>query len=256
MKRKILITFALLLALTAFVFFQSRSNPGLSAQSAIPSSSTNRPANAGECLDHVDSKPSETPRGRDNSDIHRLLDSLKERDLAKRKKAKALILERAKISSEERQLVIDLLLQELASYTNFSQIRLAEDRAPWEIMVDTIGELRALEALPYLIQRLDWGLYYSDSHSGYRAFQAVVKLGKDAVPALSVSISDPSPQIRFFSVRALLSIEGDEAIRVLRSALEVETDPDIRGVISDGLAALDRETSVKSDGPKSSRVTE
>lgn len=240
MRHKLLITFALLLALTVFVFFQSRSNPGLSAKSAIQSFSANRLANAGEFLDHANSKPSETPRGQDDSDIYGLLAFLKDHDLAKRKKAKALILERAKISPEMRQLVIDVLLRELASYTDFSKIRLAEDRASWENMVDTIAELRAVEALPYLVQRLDWGLYYSDSHSGYRAFQAVVKLGKDAVPALSVSISDPSPRIRFFSARALLTIEGDEAIRALRSALEVETDPDIRGVISDGLAAIDR----------------
>lgn len=240
MKHKILFTFALLLALTAFVFFHSGSNPGLSAKSSIQSSSTHSPANAGEFLDQANSKPSETPRGRDNNDIHRLLDSLKDRDLAKRKKAKAMILERAKISPEMRQLVIDVLLQELESYTDFSQILLAEDREPWDNMVDILGELGAVEALPYLVQRLDWGMVYSDSHSGFRAYTAVVKLGKDAVPALSVSISDPSPRMRFFSARALLSIEGDEAIRVLRSALEVETDPDIRGVISDGLAALDR----------------
>ena len=69
------------------------------------------------------------------------------------------------------------------------------------------------------------------------ARRAIVRLGKDAVPALAVAVTSTSEQVRWEATRALCEIGDPSAVPALIDKLEGR-DSGVRSMAADGLSAL------------------
>jgi HEAT repeat protein len=138
----------------------------------------------------------------------------------------------AKQSSRSRDAVIDELLRVLAepdvkAYHNYYLL--------WYLVCDSLGELRANQAIQTLIEALDKtdGLE-SFSVDSRPVVLGLIKIGEPAVPELCrVLTALNSPSIaRIHAAEALFNIGGSVATAALSRALETETDEAVRNLIA------------------------
>jgi HEAT repeat protein len=132
--------------------------------------------------------------------------------------AKAEILRQSKTSSEFRTQVI----VQLSSLLDNSDASISA-RA---ISADTLGELRAAEAIPVLLKHITLvrGGTSGLSLSVMPSADALAKIGQPAVPPLEHLLKDPDPSKRTAAARALSDINDPSALPALEAALKVEKD--------------------------------
>jgi hypothetical protein len=96
----------------------------------------------------------------------------------------------------------------------------------WLITSEIIAELRAAEALDFLIEHIDYNLYFTLSLSGFPVLRAIVKFGDAAIPKLEEALHRPDASIatRYLAGTALGMIGGAKAKQGLERALKVEAN--------------------------------
>ena len=99
----------------------------------------------------------------------------------------------------------------------------------WYASAELLGNLRATEAIEALVRHLD----YTDGVAGLSsshmpAVRALARIGKSAVPALTVALSDPRSSIRERAAQTLGGIGGQEALAALESASKSETNKNVQ----------------------------
>jgi hypothetical protein len=136
--------------------------------------------------------------------------------------------------------LVKALLDSLNSYEDFDSIRFQEPREKWATLVETLGDMQAVEALPYFVDHLDWGGMWSDSHSAFPAYLAVVKLGPSSIPSLTASLKTSRRGVKILSTRALTQIGGPAAESALIDAYQTETDERVREVMYNSINSFSR----------------
>lgn len=158
------------------------------------------------------------------------------------------LIEFAKVSAENRRIVIETL-QEAVGRLNLHS-RLVLDEPTFLTFLgacQVLGKLQATEAIDLLIRFI----YCSDGHSGegvgHRpAENALISIGVKAVPQLRESLLDRSDKTataevrKIIIVRCLANIGGEEAKQTLEEAKHSETDKNLLEHIEAAIATIQR----------------
>lgn len=113
----------------------------------------------------------------------------------------------------------------------------------WISTAQMLGELKAVEDLDLLIDRLNWPAITEISSETYRdepAIGALSAIGESAIPRLSVALKQPDPQIRRFAALCLSNIGGKNARQSLTDALRNEPNSEIRSQFQNAIDTIDR----------------
>lgn len=109
-----------------------------------------------------------------------------------------------------------------------------------------LGELGAVESVPYLIEHTNWGVTYTESLSHFYAYRAIIDIDKAAVPDLRQALTlEPDDYRRQLVARALVSIEGCDAIPSLEVALDAERNAENREILVHMIDGLNAERESK-----------
>ncbi len=161
-----------------------------------------------------------------------LIEELYSRDPALVARAGAELTSLAGQSPESRASVVSRLLAVLDDPRTES---VAFSNA-WYASAEILGNLKASRAIEALVRHLDYTNGVAGLSSAHLpAVRALVKIGKPAVSALSVALSDARPAIRANAARALGAIGGEEAVAYLESAYKTETNSNVKGEIGGAL---------------------
>lgn len=111
----------------------------------------------------------------------------------------------------------------------------------WSEGAELLGDLKASEAIDFLIEHLDFaGGGFSTTMSHRPAVKAVKRIGPSAIPKLAeVLRQHHSPRLRMDSVYCLSSIGGPSAVQALKEALPLQTDRCVKGFVQASIEALD-----------------
>lgn len=169
-----------------------------------------------------------------STSVSHLVDDLYSANLSTATQAKEKVLTMARQSRTNRNEIIRNLL---AVFDDPRTEQVGYSSA-WYASAELLGDLKAEEAINALVRHLDYtngvaGL----SLSHFPAAKALTKIGRPAVPALSVALADPRPSMRENAARALGEIGGPEAAEVLKNAVKSEKDSDVRFYIAKALEA-------------------
>lgn len=106
----------------------------------------------------------------------------------------------------------------------------------WYASAEILGDLRAEEAIEPLVRHLDYSNGVTGlSVSNLPAVSALIKIGKAAVPALSVALTDSTPSKRLAAARALGGIGGADSSAALKAASKAEQDKTVQFYIAQAL---------------------
>jgi hypothetical protein len=109
----------------------------------------------------------------------------------------------------------------------------------WHYGTQLLGELKAVESLDLLIANFDRhdGSGFPLNH--YPALGGVIEMGEIALPKLGVVLGENRDRyIRRLTVFCVAQIGGESAYRILRQALQHETDPCVISCIRASLNAF------------------
>lgn len=149
-----------------------------------------------------------------------------------------LLMKDARKSSLCRKRLISSLVKEMDK----PDLDLARDRGSfylWHYGSEMLSDLRAIEALDFLIAHLELhdGTPFPLNH--HPAMVAVVRMGKIAMPNLEAALMKTrDPVLRRHVVFCIGWVGGPSARKVLTHALSVENDACVRSFISATLMAL------------------
>ena len=106
---------------------------------------------------------------------------------------------------------------------------------------EVLGELKAFEALDFLVAHLDFTSgVFSTTMSRQPAMQAVVEIGESAIPKLSdVLRQHQNPSMRMYAVHCISRIGGVSAVQALKDALPSESNHCVKGFLEAAIEALD-----------------
>ncbi len=98
----------------------------------------------------------------------------------------------------------------------------------WRPVVELLGTIRAVEAIDYLIECLDCNTgLFSLSPDTFPATRAIIRIGDQAIPALSRAIEDRTPLERYLAAVALTEIGGEKARAIVEKAARREKDKEL-----------------------------
>ncbi len=172
-----------------------------------------------------------------NNEIRRLIGEWYPRQVAKYETFDPLreiqkrVLDRARDSGDSRRVVIGALLESLEEpeVKTFYGYRIL-----WYLVCDSLGELKATEAIDILVGslNLDDGIG-GMSVDNRPVVLGLIKIGRPAIPKLKNALTAPdSTQItRIHAAEALATIGGSQAKAALRYALRTETDEMVRSYL-------------------------
>lgn len=174
----------------------------------------------------------------ENSNIQEMLQKLYSSNEKVRFDARIRIIKLAKKSDLERKRVIDSILSSLdIPNIQYGMIN-PKNYEGWQLAVIILGEIKASEALPNLIQCLKC----NDGMGGlslyrYPVAYAISLIGEVSVPYLEKSLQDLDQDntTRLCAILALDSIGGEESRRVLENALLTEKRKSFRTMIKKSL---------------------
>jgi hypothetical protein len=109
----------------------------------------------------------------------------------------------------------------------------------WHYGTQLLGELKAVEALDLLIANFDRhdGSGFPLDH--YLALGGAISMGEIALPKLAVALREtPNRYIRRHAVFCIAQIGGESADKILRRALQSESDPCVVSCIRASLVAF------------------
>jgi len=110
----------------------------------------------------------------------------------------------------------------------------------WRAGADTLGNLKAIEAIDFLVAHLDFSSgVYSTMMSQQPALHAVTAIGESAIPKLSdVLRQHPDWRMRMDAVYCISGIGGPSGERALKEALPSESDPCVKPFIQASIKLL------------------
>lgn len=137
-----------------------------------------------------------------------------------------------------------MVVQELIVAMNQPHLNFQRDPASfllWSNGSAILGELKAVEALDFLIEHSDLSDgHFSASMSHQPAIAGITAMGNAAVPKLADALKlNPRREIRLNAVLCLNEIGGQEATKALKQALPNESDQCVKRFIERLLAPAD-----------------
>jgi len=110
----------------------------------------------------------------------------------------------------------------------------------WRAGADVLGDLKAIEALDFLVAHLDFSRgMFSTTMSQQPALHAVQEIGEGAIPKLSdVLRQHPDWRMRMYAVYCISGIGGPAAERTLKEALPSESDACVEPFIQASIKLL------------------
>ena len=160
------------------------------------------------------------------------VEALYSSDFSRVAEARSRLIASARLSSENR----DEIVRRLTMVLDDPRTEQTKYFNAWYASAETLGDLRAVEAINVLVRHLD----YTNGVAGLAlshvpAVQALIKIGKPAVPAVGMALSDSRASIRANAARALGGIGGEETVAILEQASKTEKDKTVRFYIEKGL---------------------
>lgn len=150
--------------------------------------------------------------------------------------ARRRLMNTAKLSAECRMNVIATILQVMDK----PELDIYQDFNLWRYGSRLLGDLNATEGLDLLIKHLSFTDGTSINVAHYPAMQAVIKIGRPAIPKLGAALRQNSAtSYRFNAVFCIAQIGGPTAITELRTALASESDSCVRKFIQVSINVLD-----------------
>jgi hypothetical protein len=187
---------------------------------------------------------------KEQTDLVILLEKLSDRNEDVREGSRKRIVELGQQTNGNRQIVIAELLRRVEAPDFRYQTTTLAGSLFWEEVTQIFYELKAVEAIDFLIDCLNCPAVHQYASNTYRhrpAVGALIVLGQPAVPKLAKTLYNPDPQIRIYATVCLGSIQGDAARQALINALPNEPDLDVQAEIKGAIDAIDR-GSLKTEG--------
>ena len=153
------------------------------------------------------------------------------------------IIELGRQSNENRQIVIAELLKRMQRPDFKYNLTTFSGSDFWAEGCEILYELKAVEAIDFLIECIDCPAISQMVNDRYRhkpAVPALIGLGQPAVPRLVQILSHPDPQIRIYATVCLGNIQGGAARQGLTEALAHEPDLNVQKEMKISIAAIDR----------------
>ena len=174
-----------------------------------------------------------------HDEIAMKLVAISESDYQKRNEIKESLFNESRKSSVCRQSLIESVVRimdrPLSSYKNS-----ADRLHVWRAGADMLGDLKAIEAIDFLVAHLDFTTgVYSTMMSQQPALHAVIAIGESAIPKLSDALrQNPDWRMRMDAVYCISGIGGPAAERTLKEALPSESDPCVKPFIQASIKLL------------------
>jgi hypothetical protein len=112
----------------------------------------------------------------------------------------------------------------------------------WANEVQIAGRLRMVEAIPSLVEGIEWssspvsiGLGDSMTFGPKAAVGALIRIGPPSIPAMTKVLGQGSTMQRMEAAYVLGIIATPDARKALQDSLSKESDPEVRKYIQDGL---------------------
>jgi hypothetical protein len=162
--------------------------------------------------------------------------------------AKRVLLNTSKESPECRSQIITAVVAAMHK----SNLDIAKDQASadlWRYGSQLLGEMKAAEALDFLISHLDLNDgEWSVTMTHQPVLGGIIQMGKIAVPKLRVVLRSEDPKLRRDAVYCLSFIGGTQALRTLQESLRTERDRCLKNFISVSIKSLrDKKNSLNSN---------
>ena len=170
-----------------------------------------------------------------SNELNKLASSASDSEQAK---ISSVLMKNARASSSCRKRVISSLVKAMDK-PHLDLARVRGSFYLWHYGSEMLADLKATEALDFLIAHLDLhdGTPFPLNH--HPAMVAVVRIGKVAMPNLEAALRKTSdPYLRRHVVFCIGWVGGPGARKVLTQAVSVEDDPCVRSFISATLIAL------------------
>jgi hypothetical protein len=186
----------------------------------------------------------------EQTDLASLMEKLSDNNEDIRQSNRKRIIELGQQTNGNRQIVIAELLRRVEAPDFRYQTTTLAGSLFWEEVTQIFYELKAVEAIDFLIECLNCPAVHQYASNTYRhrpAVGALIVLGQPAVPKLAQTLTHPDPKLRFYAAVCLGSIQGDAARQALINALPNEPDLDVQAEIKGAIDAIDR-GSLKTEG--------
>lgn len=175
--------------------------------------------------------------------LETLIEELSSPDEDTRIAAKKDLIHFARQSEANRKTVIDKLLGRAEMPAFRSKLATVAGSYFWTSISEIFDELKALEALDFLVDCIDCTAitgHASDSYHHKPAVRALIGFGDLAVPKLSTLLYRPESQIRFYAAVCLGNIRTSDSRRALSQAVTGEADPRVRAEMQGSIDTIDR----------------
>jgi hypothetical protein len=187
----------------------------------------------------------------DQQKAQELVSSLSSPDEATTKEAVVRLVILARASEQSRRVVLQGLLEDIRRHDalNGKCSILGDLQSYWESVTKIFVELSAVEGIDIMIEDIHCQNGLNGNESIQPAFDALISLGKIAVPKLSAALASGSVYGRkTYIIACLGTIGGSEARLALKRALRSETDISMIREIRLSIAAIDRDARAARNG--------
>jgi hypothetical protein len=164
-----------------------------------------------------------------NPPLDKLIQDLRFGNESERSAAKVILVEQSSKSVTARATLINALLPSIKGPNRSVEFMRNPDLyKQWRPVVELLGTIRAVEAIDYLIECLDCNTgLFSLSPDTFPATRAIIRIGDQAIPALSRAIEDRTPLERYLAAVALTEIGGEKARAIVEKAARREKDKEL-----------------------------
>jgi len=165
-----------------------------------------------------------------NPSLDRLLQDLRFGNKSERSAAKAILVEQSNKSVTARATLIKALLPSIKGPNRSVEFMRNPDLyKQWRPVVELLGTIRAVEAIDDLIECLDCNTgLFSLSPDTFPATRAIIRIGDQAIPALSRTIEEDRIKLKIYLAAVALSqIGGEKALAILERAARREKDKEL-----------------------------
>jgi hypothetical protein len=165
-----------------------------------------------------------------NPSLDRLLQDLRFGNKSERSAAKVILIEQSNKSVTARATLIKALLPSIKGPNRSVEFMRNPDLyKQWRPVVELLGTIRAVEAIDDLIECLDCNTgLFSLSPDTFPATRAIIRIGDQAIPALSRAIEEDRIKLKIYLAAVALSqIGGEKALAILERAARREKDKEL-----------------------------
>jgi hypothetical protein len=162
--------------------------------------------------------------------LDRLLQDLRFGNKSERSAAKVILVEQSNKSVTARATLIKALLPSIKGPNRSVEFMRNPDLyKQWRPVVELLGTIRAVEAIDDLIECLDCNTgLFSLSPDTFPATRAIIRIGDQAIPALSRTIEEDRIKLKIYLAAVALSqIGGEKALAILERAARREKDKEL-----------------------------